>query len=84
VVAISAPTPPPQPAHHPHDRGPLPGRPDPGAPPGPARSRRARALDVVARVGTAVTLAALLVLTGTVLGLLDAAPTPAGVTTAGH
>ena len=51
----------------------------------PGRRRRfATALDVAARVGTAGTLAALLVLTGTVLTLFDAAPVPTGATTAGR
>jgi hypothetical protein len=39
-----------------------------------SRSAFDTALDVTARLGTAVTLAALLVLTGTVLGLADAVP----------
>lgn len=41
-----------------------------------------RAVDVVARLGTAVTLASLLVVTAAALTAVDAAPTPAGVTTA--
>jgi hypothetical protein len=40
----------------------------------PPRSTLDTALDVTARLGTAVTLAALLVLTGTVLGLAEAVP----------
>jgi hypothetical protein len=46
----------------------------------PGRSGVRTALDVVTRIGTAVTLAALLVVTGTVLGAVQAEPTPAGVT----
>jgi hypothetical protein len=42
------------------------------------------AVDVAARVGAAVTLAALLVVVGTVLTMVDAEPTPTGVTTTGH
>jgi hypothetical protein len=38
----------------------------------------------VARLGTAVTLAALLVVTGTLLAALDAEPVPAGVSTSGR
>jgi hypothetical protein len=49
----------------------------------PARSRRARLIDVAARIGTAVTLAALLIITGMVLTMVDKAPTPTGATTAG-
>jgi hypothetical protein len=41
------------------------------------------AVDVAARVGAAVTLAALLVV-GIVLTMVDAEPTPTGVTTTGH
>jgi hypothetical protein len=50
----------------------------------PARSTRGTAFDVAARVGTAVTLVALLVVTGAVLGVVDAAPVPAGAATAGR
>ena len=50
----------------------------------PSRSAFGTAFDVVARVGTAVTLAAVLVFIGTVLGTVNATPTPAGVTTAGR
>jgi hypothetical protein len=49
----------------------------------PARSRRTRLIDVAARIGTAVTLAALLIVTGMVLTMVDAEPTPTGATTAG-
>ena len=42
------------------------------------------AVDVAARVGAAVTLAALLVVVGTVLTMVDAEPMPTGVTTTGH
>jgi hypothetical protein len=41
-------------------------------------------LAVLARLGTAVTLAALLVVTGTLLAVLDVEPVPAGVSTAGR
>ena len=44
----------------------------------------ATAFDIVARLGTAVTLAALLVVTGTLLAVLDAEPVPAGARTAGR
>ena len=50
----------------------------------PAASTRGTALDVAARVGTAVTLVALLVVTGAVLGVVDAAPARAGAATAGR
>jgi hypothetical protein len=50
----------------------------------PARSRAGTAADVLARLGSAITLAALLVLTGTVVGATHAGPTPAGVTTPGR
>jgi hypothetical protein len=49
-----------------------------------AGSARGRAFDVAARVGTAVTLLALLVVTGAVLGVLDAPPVTAGAATAGR
>jgi hypothetical protein len=39
------------------------------------------AVDVVARLGTAITLAALLVVTATVLGVVDGDPMPMGATT---
>jgi len=38
-------------------------------------------VDVAARVGAAVTLAALLVVVGTLLAMVDAEPTPTGATT---
>ena len=78
---MSAPTPPPYrrewlvpqpPAHEPPED------------PRPARSALGTAFDIVARLGTAVTLAALLVVTGSLLAVLDAEPVPAGVTTAGR
>jgi hypothetical protein len=47
----------------------------------PSRSAFGTAFDVVARIGTAVTLAALLVVVGTALATVDAAPTPTGVNT---
>jgi hypothetical protein len=47
----------------------------------PSRSVFGTAFDVVARVGTAVTLAALLVVVGTLLAMVDAEPTPTGATT---
>jgi hypothetical protein len=50
----------------------------------PARSPAGTAVDVLARLGSAVTVAALLVLTGTVVGATHAGPTPAGVTTPGR
>ncbi|MDT7580570.1 MAG: hypothetical protein QOK35_1834 [Pseudonocardiales bacterium] len=77
---MSAPTPPPYrrewlvpqpPPHHPPDDVPAP-------------SALRVAFDIVARLGTAVTLAALLVVTGTLLAVLDAEPVPAGVSTAGR
>ena len=43
-----------------------------------------RSLAVLARLGMAVTLAALLVVTGTLLAVLDVEPVPAGVSTAGR
>jgi hypothetical protein len=49
-----------------------------------SRSALDVALAVTARLGTAVTLAALLVLTGTVLGHVGAVPTPAGGATSGR
>ena len=48
----------------------------------PARSTLDTLIRIVARLGTAVTLAALLVVTGTLLAVLDAEPVPAGVSTA--
>jgi hypothetical protein len=50
----------------------------------PGRSTLGAAFDVAARVGTAVTLVALLVVTGAVLGVDDDSPAPAGPTTAGR
>jgi hypothetical protein len=52
--------------------------------PRPARSALGAAFEIVARLGTAVTLAALLVVTGTLLVVLDDEPVPAGVSTAGR
>jgi hypothetical protein len=49
-----------------------------------ARSTLGTVFEVAARLGTAVTLAALLIVTGTVLTLLDAEPTPTGAATAGR
>jgi hypothetical protein len=46
-----------------------------------ARSPLGSAVDLVARLGTAVTLAALLVLTATALGAVDGEPMPTGATT---
>jgi len=53
----------------------------------PRLVRRARSpihtvVDVVARLGTAVTLAALLVVTATALGVVDDRPMPTGAATA--
>jgi hypothetical protein len=50
----------------------------------PERSTAGTAFEIVARLGTAVTLAALLVVTGTLVAALDAEPVPAGVSTAGR
>jgi len=50
----------------------------------PARSTLGTVFEVAARLGTAITLAALLIVTGTVLTLLDAEPTPTGAATAGR
>ena len=47
----------------------------------PARSPVGTALDLVARLGTAVTLAALLVVTATALGVVDGEPMPTGAAT---
>jgi hypothetical protein len=52
--------------------------------PRPARSALGTAFEIVARLGTAITLAALLVVTGTLLAVLDTEPVPAGVTTSGR
>jgi hypothetical protein len=49
----------------------------------PAHTPLGTAFDVVARLGTAITLAALLVVTATVLGVVDGEPMPTGATTAG-
>jgi hypothetical protein len=49
----------------------------------PARSRTATLVDVAARIGTVVTLAALLIVAGTVLTMVDAEPVPTGAATAG-
>jgi hypothetical protein len=49
----------------------------------PARTPLGTAFDAVARLGTAITLAALLVVTATVLGAVDGEPMPTGATTAG-
>lgn len=50
----------------------------------PARSTLGTLFDVAARVGTAVTLAALLIVTGTLLTMFDVEPMPRGVATAGR
>jgi hypothetical protein len=50
----------------------------------PSRSVFGLAVEMVARLGTAVTLTALLIVVGTVLAMVDAEPTPTGVTTTGH
>ena len=50
----------------------------------PARSPLGTAVDVVARLGTAVTLAALLVVTATALGVVDGEPMPTGAATTGR
>jgi hypothetical protein len=75
---MSAPTPPP------YRREWLVPQPPPHEDPGPARSTLGTTLAVLARLGTAVTLAALLVVTGTLLAVLDVEPVPAGVSTAGR
>ncbi|HSU11127.1 MAG TPA: hypothetical protein VLK57_18160 [Pseudonocardia sp.] len=49
-----------------------------------ARSPLGSAVDLVARLGTAVTLAALLVVTATALGAVDGEPMPTGAATAGR
>jgi hypothetical protein len=49
----------------------------------PARTRTATLVDVAARIGTVVTLAALLIVAGTVLTMVDAEPVPTGATTTG-
>ena len=49
-----------------------------------ARSPAGTAVDLIARLGTAVTLAALLVVTATALGVVDDAPTPTGAATTGR
>jgi len=72
---MSAPTPPP------YRREWLVPQPPPTPEPRPAWRT---ALDHVAKLGTAVTLAALLVVTGTLLAALDAEPVPAGVSTSGR
>jgi hypothetical protein len=46
----------------------------------PAHTPLGTAFDVVARLGTAITLAALLVVTATVLGVVDGEPMPTGAT----
>src|SRR3954452_525550 len=80
--AMSAPTPPP---YRREWLPPPPPPPPPQPPPAPEpRPAWRTALDHVARLGTAVTLAALLVVTGTLLAALDAEPVPAGVSTLGH
>ena len=48
-----------------------------------ARSPLRTAVELVARLGTAVTLAALLVVTATVLGVVGGEPAPTGATTTG-
>ena len=75
---MSAPTPPP------YRREWLVPQPPPPEDPRPARPALGTALAVLARLGTAVTLAALLVVTGTLLAVLDVEPVPAGVSTAGR
>ena len=50
----------------------------------PARSPVGTAFDVIARLGTAITLAALLVVTATALGVVDDTPTPTGAATTGR
>jgi hypothetical protein len=50
----------------------------------PARSPVSTAFDLVARLGTAVTLAALLVVTATALGVVDGEPMPTGAATTGR
>jgi hypothetical protein len=50
----------------------------------PARSPVGTAFDLVARLGTAVTLAALLVVTATALGVVDGEPMPTGAATTGR
>jgi hypothetical protein len=50
----------------------------------PARSPVSTAFDLVARLGTAVTLAALLVVTATALGVVDDQPMPTGAATTGR
>jgi hypothetical protein len=50
----------------------------------PARSRAGTAFDLVARLGTAVTLAALLVVTVTALGVVDGEPMPTGAASTGR
>jgi len=75
---MSAPTPPP------YRREWLVPQPPPPEDPRPARSALGTTLAVLARLGTAVTLAALLVVTGTLLAVLDVEPVPAGVSTAGR
>ena len=47
------------------------------------RTRRATLVDVAARIGTVVTLAALLIVAGTVMTMVDAEPVPTGATTTG-
>jgi hypothetical protein len=49
----------------------------------PAHTPLRTAFEVVARLGTAITLAALLVVTATVLGVVEGEPMPTGATTAG-
>jgi hypothetical protein len=50
----------------------------------PARSRTGTAFDLAARLGTAVTLAALLVVTATALGVVDGEPMPTGAASSGR
>jgi hypothetical protein len=50
----------------------------------PARSRVGTAFDLVARLGTAVTLAALLVVTATALSVVDGEPMPTGAASTGR
>ena len=50
----------------------------------PARSPVGTAVDLIARLGTAITLAALLVMTATALCVVDDTPTPTGAATTGR
>jgi hypothetical protein len=50
----------------------------------PSRSRVTTVLNIAARIGTAVTLAALLVVTGSLLTMVDAQPVPTGASSTGR